>query len=160
MTDDPRFVGSIIDADDEVLRRVVPAAKAKWLAYEPGSNAFKPRPEAGAFQPGGRKSRDNGGLSTKRGHESPESAFAAYCRGSDPPREAIGTWGISVSEAGTLELPAYADGGVDGNPEFHATVWFPNPAAMSNRECRVAYEALAEGLLQYALARGSLFRPT
>ena len=68
-------------------------------------------------------------------------------------------WGFCVSEADELDLPSYSDQHIDGLPENHATVWFPMPTEPTNRELALQHELLAEGLLQYALAHGCLYRP-
>lgn len=150
-----------------MLRRVAPGGKSKGVIVSvPGSEAFKPRPappdpSAEAFKPGGRKSHDNGGLSTKRAVEDPKDAYWAYLRSAKPPggRLALGTWGFKVGESDSLELPSYGDGGTgEAHPENHATVWFPMPTDLSTREFKLLHDRIAEDLRTFALAHGCLFR--
>jgi hypothetical protein len=158
----PEYPGVRLTDKAEMLRRVVPLGKSKaGVASVPGSEAFKPEPETGAFRPGGRGSRDNGGLSTKRAVEDPEFAYWAYLRSANPPgsRLALGTWGFKVGEADELDLPSYDDGGIDEkHPENHATVWFPMPADLPNKQLKLRHDRLAEGLRAFALKHGCLFR--
>jgi hypothetical protein len=146
-----------------MLRRVAPPGKSKVSAgHEPGSEAFKPSPESAAFRPGGRKSRDNGGLSTKRAAEDPKVAYWKYLRSARPPgsRQALGTWGFTVGQAQSVDLPAHDDGGLDDDhPENHATVWFPMPTELPNARLKLLHDRKAEDLLTFALANGCLFQP-
>lgn len=160
----PDYPGVRLTGGAELLRRVAHLAKGKYVENAaPGSEAFKPNPAASAFKPGGRNSRDNGGLSTKRAVEDPQAAYWAYLQSADPPgsRLALGTWGFKVVEAGTLELPCHDDGGIEGRPENHATVWFPMPPAseLSTAQLRLRHDRLAEELRTFALAHGCLYRP-
>lgn len=155
----PTHPGRRLGEPDELLRRVVPIGKS--TSGRPGADAFKPDPTTGAFQPGGRNSRDNGGLSTKREAQHPAVAYWEYLRCSTPPgsRQAIGTWGFKVSEAHSLEgLDCRGDAGIDGNPEHHATVWFPMPEQQSKAKLKLRHEQIAEGLLRFALANDCLYR--
>ena len=149
-----------------MLRRVAPGGKTKGGDGTPGSEAFKPDtkgdPGAGAFIPGGRGSHDNGGLSTKREAEAAEAAYWAYLHAADPPgsRWALGTWGFTVGEAGSLYLPAFDDAGIDeARPANHATVWFPMPDELSRRDLKLLHDRLAEELRRFALSRDCLHRP-
>lgn len=162
------YPGILLTEGEELLRRVVPPGKAQRTVGNkpstPGAEAFKPElePTAAAFQPGGRNSHDNGGLSTKREAEDPKDTYWAYLQVAEPPgsRTAVGTWGFKVGEANVLALPAYDDGGVDDDhPENHATVWFPMPerAAVSNARLKLLHDRIADDLRKYALAHGCLF---
>ncbi|WP_142926246.1 hypothetical protein [Mycobacterium marinum] len=162
----PNYPGVRLTEKAEMLRRVAPLAKGKGAVNStPGSEAFKPDPAAAAFKPGGRGSRDNGGLSTKRAAEDPQVAYWAYLKSADPPggRLALGTWGFKVGEADELKLPSFDDGGTDcDHPENHATVWFPMPPSteVSNTQLRLRHDRLAEELLKCALTNGCLYRPS
>lgn len=141
----------------------VAASAPKSSAAPPEASAAAAEPGAAVFQPGGRKSLDQGGLSTKRAAEDPEAAYWAYLRSAEPPgdRTALGTWGFQVGEAKSLDLPSYDDGGIDeAHPPNHATVWFPMPTDLSNKELKLLHERLANGLRTFALAHGPLFRPS
>jgi len=158
----PAYPGVQLNDKAELLRRVAPLGKSKgFVADTPGSEAFKPGPQAAAFKPGGRGSNDNGGLSTKREVEDPKIAYWAYLRSARPPgsRLALGTWGFKVGETDSLDLPSYDDGGIDDDhPENHATVWFPMPAEWSNKQLKLCHDRLAEDLRSFALEHGCLFR--
>ncbi|OBF17202.1 hypothetical protein A5725_24600 [Mycobacterium kubicae] len=158
-----QYPGKRLNDKPELLRRVVPLAKSKiGVSDAPGSEAFKPQIQASAFRPGGRGSHDNGGLSTKRAAEEPSDAYWAYLRSAKPPggRLALGTWGFTVGEADSLQLPAYDDGGLDeAHPENHATVWFPMPPEESNKQLKLRFDRLAEELRKFAERHGCLFKP-
>lgn len=143
-----------------MLRRVAPLAKSKGAQPEPGTEAFKPDPSVSAFAPGGRNSRDMGGLSTKRQAEDPEVAYWTYLKTAPGKRLALGTWGFRVQQADDLNLPSFDDGGIDDeHPENHATVWFPMPKDVSNARLKREHDRLAEDLRSCALQHGCLFRP-
>lgn len=159
MNDHP---GSELKNDAEVLRRVVPLAKAFW--DRPSAEAFMPPvdpppappidpptvpsdPSKSAFMPG---SNDKGGLSTHAQVVSAEDAYRAYL---SPTRRALGTWGISVDECKKQSAPPYSDGGIEGNPANHVSVWFPMPAP------RRVHERIALELCKAAIARKCLYRP-
>lgn len=159
------YPGVLLTGKAELLRRVAPGGKSKGASNTtPGSEAFKPAPapSTAAFKPGGKGSHDNGGLSTKREVEDPKDAYWAYLRSATPPggRTAIGTWGFTVGEADSIGLPSYDDGGTEeAHPKNHATVWFPIPPTLSNRELKLLFDRLAEDLLNFALGHKCLFRP-
>lgn len=162
---DAGYPGIRLVEQTELLRRVAPGGKAKGQDKLPGSGAFKPdpasQPGSEAFKPGGRNSRDNGGLSTKRQAEEPAAAYWAYLHAADPPgsRWALGTWGFKVGEADSADLPSYDDGGHGTNPENHATVWFPMPTELSSTRLRLLHDQKAEDLRSFALEHGCLYRP-
>jgi hypothetical protein len=123
MSADARCVGTPITDASEVLSRV--ASDLKGTGGEPARAAFVP--SKSHFVPG---SDDNGGLSTKRPTQSPRDAYNEYLCAREG-RRALGVLGVSVGgfkEAGKSvghDLPIYDDGGIDPNPDHHASVWYP-----------------------------------
>jgi hypothetical protein len=159
----PEYPGVRLTLGNELLRRVAPLGKSKGAVVStPAAEAFKPDPPVAAFKPGGRNSRDNGGLSTKRAITDPEAVYWAYLHSAKEPgsRVALGTWGFKVCEADSLDLPSFDDGGIDDDhPENHATVWFPMPTELSTKKLKLLHDRIAEDLRNFALVHGCLFRP-
>jgi hypothetical protein len=155
------YPGVRIESSGELLRRVAPGGKVLASDEAPGSEAFKPNPAASAFQPARRNTRDNGGLSTKRESEDPETAYWQYLKAAGDPgsRWAYGVWGFTVGQADSLQLPAFDDSGINDLPQRHATVWFPMPADISNAKLKLMHDVIAESLLEHAIAHGCLYRP-
>ncbi|ORA96926.1 hypothetical protein BST30_28020 [Mycobacterium mantenii] len=87
--------------------------------------------------------------------------YWAYLRSSKTPgaRKALGTWGFTVGEADSLQLPCYDDAGIDdAHPENHATVWFPMPSELSRKKLKLLFDRLALELRKFALQHKCLFR--
>ena len=80
---------------------------------------------------------------------------------------AIGVWGTLVGEWDQVanqvecELPAMNDGGIAGNPEHHATVWFPMPPRdeMGDKPLKRLHDRIALDIHQCAMQRPALYRP-
>lgn len=147
MSDDDRCAGTEITDTSEVLRRV--AANLKSRDGKPSRASFIPT--RSNFVPG---SIDKGGLSTKRKTQSARDALDEYNDGRPIKAEAV--LGVSVGDfqtAGELaghDLPIYDDGGINGNPQHHASVWYPIDEALSPRQQKTAHEKIAQQVVKFA----------
>lgn len=126
----------LINELDEVLNRQVPYGQ--WDAGEPMWTAFGPQ------------TRDNGLMSTLRGHVSPAEAYRRHTE--DHGLRSRGTWGIRVGDAVDVGLACIDDGGAMENPEDHASVDFQ---PLTKAERKIAGRKLHE----FACKKGPLYTP-
>lgn len=113
-----------------LYRQISPA---KMKGDVPGISNFKPTDQ------------DAGALSTRREEITAQGAYEAHIATG---LRSLGTWGVTVEEADSLDLPAYDDAGIGGSPDYHVSIRFPEP------DNRRAVERLAKELHTFASNRG------